>query len=105
MPNIQDVLKEMEFLTSNQYRDVTAAFTLNGDFAFASSASEAAGVVESGGDPISIFGWKNDVLRCRAVPEFRSAGKQVEMLYQHKIHLIERQNGTNSMRLVPSSIN
>jgi hypothetical protein len=96
MPNVQDVLKEIEFFNSKQYRDVAAAFLLNGNFVFISNASEVADVINSGGDPICVFGWSaDDKLRCRAVPEFRSAEKQVELLYQHKIHLIERQNGTN----------
>jgi hypothetical protein len=98
MPNIQDVLKEMEFLTSNQYRDVTAAFILNGNFAFASSASEAAGVVESGGEPVCVFAWDNDEkLRCRALPEYRNSEKQIEILCLHKAYLIRRFDGTNSM--------
>ena len=88
MPNTQDVLKEIEFFNSKQYRDVTAAFLLNGNFVFASSASEAAGVVESGGEPIGIFGWKNDDLRFRAVPEYRSSDKQVTGLFEHKRRLV-----------------
>jgi|SRR5580692_6235967 hypothetical protein len=104
MPSTNEVLIEIRYLEKSGLKDISTAFVNpDGSFVFVEASapaveSEITNVINSGAEPACIFGWSHDgKLRCRAVSEFRSSEKQVEILYQHKIHLIGRQDGTSSV--------